>query len=323
LSALRHVKKQVVTRILLVILGLGIAEGALAVLGYPPRQPQTGVILLPWIESDPFLGWRNRPGDYPGQFEDLSLAVTINDMGTRTQRPPNVVVGNRRVEVLGDSYVFGIGVSDDQTLSASLSRNLPSVDFINRGVPGYGTTHVMLQVCSQSTSLRPVLLYLFNSFHEARNVDLGAIASSLLTDHAKVPIVAPDGGGFKVQRVPIPKRPDQQGLLRLSHIPSDLFQNGMSLYRQRHMRPATLWAIDELARCAAERSAILIVALGDGETVVLKRMASHLTSRQIRHVVTSLPSVGRSGRTADGHPNAETLASLATEIAPAIQDALQ
>ncbi len=323
MSYLHRFKKQLAIRVLLIVFGLGLAEIALMLLGYPPKQPRSGEALLPWIEADPVIGWRNRPGHYSGQFEELSLSVTISDDGTRINQADSGLNGSQEVEILGDSYAFGTGVTDDQTLSAHLRRTVPSLHFTNRGVPGYGTTHVMLQVCSQSTSLRPVLLYLLNSFHEARNVDLGAIASSLLTDHAEVPIVVPDGEGFKVQRVPIPKRPDQQGLLRLSHIPSDLFQNGMSLYRQRYMRPATLWAIDELARCAAARSATLIVALGDGDTDVLKTMAGQLADRHIRHVVTSLPSVGRSGRTADGHPNAQTLATLATELAPVIRDVLE
>ena len=46
-----------------------------------------------------------------------------------------------RVHVVGDSQVFGWGLSDDETLAARLQRLLgPGVQVVNHGVPGFGPT---------------------------------------------------------------------------------------------------------------------------------------------------------------------------------------
>jgi hypothetical protein len=46
-----------------------------------------------------------------------------------------------RVHLVGDSQVFGWGLSDDETLPARLQRQLgPGVQVVNHGVPGFGPT---------------------------------------------------------------------------------------------------------------------------------------------------------------------------------------
>jgi hypothetical protein len=46
-----------------------------------------------------------------------------------------------RVHLVGDSQVFGWGLSDDETLAARLQRLLgPGVQVVNHGVPGFGPT---------------------------------------------------------------------------------------------------------------------------------------------------------------------------------------
>ena len=49
---------------------------------------------------------------------------------------------------VGDSYAYGVGVSDDQTWQSCLSKNFPSFKFVNAGVPGYGTAQSILRAQS-------------------------------------------------------------------------------------------------------------------------------------------------------------------------------
>jgi lysophospholipase L1-like esterase len=72
---------------------------------------------------DPELGWKHRPG-----AEDTywGARVKINSYGMRgPERGPAKPAGVRRVLVLGDSVVFGLGLEDDaETLPARLEREL-------------------------------------------------------------------------------------------------------------------------------------------------------------------------------------------------------
>src|SRR5262245_31304822 len=68
--------------------------------------------------------------------------IEINSMGLRNREiPPGPAPGGFRVLVLGDSMVFGLGVEQDQTLPAHLSRLLEPDEAINAGVFGYDLRH--------------------------------------------------------------------------------------------------------------------------------------------------------------------------------------
>jgi len=68
------------------------------------------------------------------------LDVVINDLGFRGARPPMPAPGTRRVAMVGDSYIFGAGVDEGETLPAALERLLadvsPPVQVLNGGIPG-------------------------------------------------------------------------------------------------------------------------------------------------------------------------------------------
>lgn len=117
--------------------GLVLAEGAFRLL--------TGeqVELQGLYGPDPTAGIGLTPG-FRGHVRTTEFAyeVRINELGMRDgpvgAKPP----GTRRVLVLGDSFVFGVGVDVAESLPKALERHLAvaglgPVEVWNAGVPGY------------------------------------------------------------------------------------------------------------------------------------------------------------------------------------------
>jgi lysophospholipase L1-like esterase len=90
------------------------------------------------VSADPELAAELRPGfatTYAG------VDVRINRSGYRGGEFPAPRPGVVRIALVGDSYVFGSGVQEDETLGAVLSARLAEVglpsDVLAFGVPGY------------------------------------------------------------------------------------------------------------------------------------------------------------------------------------------
>lgn len=109
------------------------------------------------MRIDPELGWALRPNvvglrsDEPWQAD-----VRTNALGFRDVEHAGKVSGIIRVAVLGDSFVFGSGVRQDETLTHQLAARLgPSFEVVNLGVPGYGTDQALLTLRRWGPLLAP------------------------------------------------------------------------------------------------------------------------------------------------------------------------
>ena len=95
---------------------------------------------------DPVLGWSNIP-DARGVFSraEFSYELNINSLGLRG---PGITLekpaGIRRVAVLGDSFVWGIGAADDELFTTLLAESLPGTQVLNFGVAGYSPIQYQL-----------------------------------------------------------------------------------------------------------------------------------------------------------------------------------
>ena len=90
------------------------------------------------VSADPDLAFELRPSfstTYAG------VAVRTNSLGFRGDEPPTKRPGVRRIALVGDSYVFGSGVAEEETLGAVVARSLDEAgvacDVLAFGVPGY------------------------------------------------------------------------------------------------------------------------------------------------------------------------------------------
>lgn len=115
------------------------------------------------------VGYRNRPGT-TGTFYGAS--VRINSLGLRGPEIPSKASNEFRILLLGDSFPFGIGVSEEQCFPAVLERLLQkaappglSVRVINMGTVSYNTEQELRQLREIGFGLAPeavVLAYAMN-----------------------------------------------------------------------------------------------------------------------------------------------------------------
>jgi len=121
---------------------------------------------------DPLLGWRNVPGKSP---PGAPVQMTINSKGLRgSERPFEKPQPVRRILVLGDSFVFGFAVNDEETFCAVLEQEIHKrggpYEVLNTGVISYGTDQEYLYFREEGQSYSPdvVVLALFtrNDFED-------------------------------------------------------------------------------------------------------------------------------------------------------------
>jgi hypothetical protein len=109
------------------------------------------------VRIDRELGWTLRE-DVSGVTggEPWQKDLRTNALGFRDVAHGEKPAGVTRVAVLGDSFVFGSGVKQDETLTRRLAALLgPSFEVINLGVPGYGTDQALLTLSRFGPRLSP------------------------------------------------------------------------------------------------------------------------------------------------------------------------
>lgn len=146
-------------------------------------------------------------------------AVRINALGLRGRevapaKPPGV----KRILVLGDSYVFGVGVDEGHLVTAELERLVKGdlsggCEVINMGVSGYSTDQEYLLFREMGSRLSPDLVILVVVGNDFR-----ANTADFVYDRYYKPFFAPEPGGrLSLRNVPVPQlSPWQRAKLWLS-----------------------------------------------------------------------------------------------------------
>lgn len=96
---------------------------------------------------DPKLGWAPIPGVKGYHAEHgFSVLVEQNSLGLRAPEDsgPERRNGDYRVLVLGDSYVWGYGASQDDIFTNPDVHGRKGLELVNMGVSGYGTDQELL-----------------------------------------------------------------------------------------------------------------------------------------------------------------------------------
>jgi hypothetical protein len=101
-----------------------------------------------WPPPDPILGFRPLPNTEvvaTATFgPELIYRHTYHFDGSAARVTPAGPAGGDTYLFLGDSFVFGQGLVDDQSLAAQFARvNDYEVRTVNLGVPGYGPNHLV------------------------------------------------------------------------------------------------------------------------------------------------------------------------------------
>jgi hypothetical protein len=119
------------------------------------------------FEYSPTLGWKfisNAKGEvsYPGGIRTLET----NSMGFRDHTPLSHT--NKKLLVLGDSFVSNISVNDDQVFTEIMEDQLKNFDVLNFGVDGYGQVQEYLLLDQVIKTIKPdvviLIVYVQNDF---------------------------------------------------------------------------------------------------------------------------------------------------------------
>lgn len=117
-----------------------------------PKAVNVGVVTrtIPqwWPPPDPILGFRPKPDS-----EVIATATWGNELVYRqtyhfdsvaARVTPPAPPASDTYLFIGDSFIFGQGLADDQTVASQFTRlNTPAVRTVNFGVPGYGPNHLV------------------------------------------------------------------------------------------------------------------------------------------------------------------------------------
>lgn len=155
-----------------------------------------------FCQYDPVLGWENKP-NYSGIVRidtQTAFHVTHNAQGLRDKdHPYEKPTGVTRILALGDSFVWGFGVAQDELFSEIIERDNPRIEVINMGVSGYGTDQQFLTYTEEGYKYHPdlvVLAFYANDYTE--------IATSLSYGYPK-PCATIDDGNLTFWNVPVPR----------------------------------------------------------------------------------------------------------------------
>ncbi|MBI4844495.1 MAG: SGNH/GDSL hydrolase family protein, partial [Nitrospirae bacterium] len=155
-------------------------------------------------EYHPLFGWANKPGTegdvyYAG---GKYFRRRHNSRGLRSSREISYEkpAGVRRVMLLGDSFLWGYGVNDEDVVSEALQKLLGAdFEIINGAVRGYGTDQELLWLKEEGLKYKPDIVIL--GFFAGNDWD--DISNSVRYGYPK-PYYSLNGRLLTLHNVPVP-----------------------------------------------------------------------------------------------------------------------
>lgn len=309
-----------------------LAELGLRLLGDTPGTIPLAYEPEKFFYKDPFredrkLGWSLKPGGYSivqdGRGEPVRIG--INQDGSRVTSEQNNsqigIVHEPQIILVGDSYMFGHGLHDEETLGWKLQERLSNFRVLNFGVGGYSTCQVLIQLRSISSEILPgaKVIYGLSSFHAQRNsADPRSdywMAMSSPNHSSQYPFCSikidnhngdytQDKGYGSIQLQPArtwsPLVP-LTGTLAISRRITNAY---LSILAEKHekQREVTIEIIDDINQFLKHRDTELLILLQDIDPEDYSLYTSSLASLGIRVIDGSSEMAVGDSRLSDGHP---------------------
>lgn len=115
---------------------------------------------------DERLGWRLNDGTFRQLHRDFDTVYSVTH-GLRNSRSGN---GKKVINFYGDSFCFGTGVADDETVASFVAASLENISVANHGVAGYGPLQYTLNYQNtKSPFLNVFMIYTGNDYQDLQN----------------------------------------------------------------------------------------------------------------------------------------------------------
>ena len=310
--------------LLLPILSLLTCEFVLWVSGFPDWWSENALLGLPeYLVSDELTGWNTKPGiyNYFDYARKKEIVITFRQDHDRSCKVQHAAEG--ALVILGDSYVMGYGVSDDDTFACLLQKQLTQKHVINLGVGGFGTCHVIEQsgplISSLPKDKGPITaVYLFNTFHAERNI--GSPLSVRIGDRAAEKFTCKgeldSSGGFSIVKSVIEPRWTASRYLRSAALLDELIRVIYVWFHTDEAKTLTRRMLSRLSSMWRDFGASFKVALFDATVTEVQQYSTWLKEDNIDFIDCSqVLRDSTDARLADGHPNELSHAKLAECIA--------
>lgn len=280
------------------------------------------------LALDARLGWRPIPDvEKRGALWGAERPARTNALGWRDrERTVAKTPGARRALLLGDSFVFGVGVDDGQRVSEALESEVPGLEAWNLGVTAYGPDQVALLLESVAAEYRPDVVVWFACL--ANDVD--DVRYERRYGYAK-PWFSLEGGAL-VPHAPEPslleRARDASYLCEIACAPLDarrLAHRFAAPWKERDgLELFGLLAVRIAAESARRGAAFLCVAIPSGDAQLDARALGELRARGLEPLELAPAFAAESARgadlfLADGHWNAAGHALAAQRVADALK----
>ena len=251
-------------------------------------------------------------------------SVTISPDGSRaTSREQNLKTADlRNIFFFGDSYVFGEGLSDEETLPWQLQSILPDRMIINFGVGGYGTCQAMLRLEEQKVRVTAgdFVVYGLSSFHEERNTadprqDFWAALASPKHTSSYPPCRLQDGEIIHEQSKRWEPVVPLTGISRISKLLTDVWLGMLARRSRGYQRELTLELLARMKKISDERSATFIVLIQDLPQSYLADYLAFFNHNKFIFIDGSAVAQRKELALPDGHPGSEMDKLWAHQIA--------
>jgi hypothetical protein len=165
---------------------------------------------LRYLRNDPKLGWALAPGGESGDYR-------ANAQGFRADRehPAAVLEGRLRIAAFGDSFTHGDEVAFANTWQEQLAAQVPGLDVLNFGVPGYGPGQALLRYEEEAQHFElPVALFAVMTQDIKRGVNrFLPFLNPATHDPMAKPRFLHEDGQLRLLQNPLPSLADYRALL--------------------------------------------------------------------------------------------------------------
>lgn len=279
------------------------------------------------IIHDADLGWRNRPGTH------LLPYGTVDEQGARAGLPP-VSPEARRVVILGDSFAYGYGVADHETLGATLQAQTGAAVFTH-ATPGWSHEQMLRAWARDGQAWEADLVVLVLVLPDVSRNGIPA------TDYLK-PWASLEGIQLKWNGLPVPSpdtlRPPPSRLLALGAVLIDAVLPRGPNSDERHALTQAL--LERLSRSIRRHTRLVVLSAPTPQEPEFGRSTTSdapTAPGQPLHTAACAPAHacvdateavydaitrGNTSGVADGHWDAKVNRAIAMALAPEVQRVL-